>query len=141
LNNPLNAYKETQIKTANQGKLIIMLYDGAIKNINAALEGLKQKHHKFDEINRLIIKSQDIVTELLVSLDFEKGGEIAKNLFSLYIYINRLLLNANMKKDDNLLVEAKKILSELREAWVEIAKKGNVAQNSSSGQGGINIAG
>jgi flagellar protein FliS len=141
LNNPLNAYKETQIKTANQGKLIIMLYDGAIKNINSALNKLKEQHHKFDEINKLIIKTQDIVTELIVSLDFDKGGEIAKNLFSLYIYINRLLLNANIKKDDNLLKEAKKILSELREAWAEIAKKGNIAQNSSNGTGGINIAG
>lgn len=140
MNNPLNAYKETQIKTANQGKLIIMLYDGAIKNINFAIDKFKEKHRKFDEINKLILKTQDIVTELIVSLDFDKGGEIAKNLFSLYIYINRLLLNANIKKDDKSLKEAKKILSELREAWVEIVKKGNIAQGS-SGTGGINIAG
>ena len=140
MNNPLNAYKETQIKTANQGKLIIMLYDGAIKNINSALEKLKAKHHKFDEINKFIIKAQDIVTELVVSLDFEKGGDISKNLFSLYIYTNRLLLNANIKKDVNLLTEARKILSELREAWIEIVKKGNI-DSGTSNPGGINIAG
>ena len=89
---------------------------------------------------KFIIKAQDIVTELVVSLDFEKGGDISKNLFSLYIYTNRLLLNANIKKDVNLLTEARKILSELREAWIEIVKKGNI-DSGTSNPGGINIAG
>ena len=138
--NPLNAYKETQIKTANQGRLIIMLYDGAVKNINLALEAMGASHHKFDETSNCIIKAQDIIAELMVSLDFEKGGDIAKNLFSLYVFMNRQLLQANLKKLQKPLSDVKKMLVELREAWVEIGRKQDV-ETSSRGQGGVNIAG
>jgi flagellar protein FliS len=139
-NDPLNTYKEIQIKTANQGKLIIMLYDGAIKNINLALELLREKHRKFDKFNSVILKAQEIITELIVSLDFEKGKDIAKNLFSLYIYVNKKLLEGNLKKDYKPIKEAKQILSQLREAWVEIVNKGNI-DSGASNPGGINIAG
>ncbi len=139
-NNPLQAYRETQIKTANQGKLIIMLYDGAIKNINLAMELLDEKKKQYDRISNSIIKAQDIITELIVSLDFEKGGDIAKNLFSLYIFMNRQLLDANINKDKAPLESVKKMLSDLREAWAEVAKKtgGKIAENNG---GGVNIAG
>jgi flagellar protein FliS len=140
--NPLKAYKETQIKTATPGQLIIMLYDGAIKNINIAIEELKKKHKKLDAISNSIIKAQDIVSELMVSLDFEQGGDIAKNLFSIYIYMNRELLNANIKKQSKPLELVKSLLMELREAWSQIAEKVNSYANSTSRSGGgINIAG
>jgi len=138
--NPLNAYKETQIKTANQGKLIVMLYDGAIKNLNLAIDTLAKKHHSYDAASNAIVKTQDIVAELMVSLDFEKGGEIARNLFSLYTFINNQLLNANLKKEVEPLEQIKKMLMELRDAWAEIARKG-AAQAGSRAQGGVNIAG
>ena len=138
-NNPLKAYKETQIKTASKGKLIIMLYDGAIKNINLAIQGLESESKKFDSINNYIVKAQDIISELMVALDFEKGGEIAKNLFSLYIYMNKELLNANIKKDIEPLKTVKKFLLELREAWNEITIK--TADPSQPSTSGINIAG
>ncbi len=138
--NPLNAYKETQIKTANQGRLIVMLYDGAIKNINLALESMGDNHRKFNEASNRIIKAQDIIAELMVSLDFERGGDIAKNLFSLYGFINRQLLQANLKKQKKPLSEVKQMLAELRDAWVEIGRKQDV-ETSSQGRGGVNIAG
>ena len=78
-NNPLKAYKETQVKTATPGKLIIMLYDAAIKNINQACECMDEGFKKNDVASKCIIKAQDIISELMVSLDFEQGGEIAKN--------------------------------------------------------------
>jgi len=139
-NNPLEAYRETQIKTANQGKLIVMLYDGAIRNINLALELLAEKQRKLDRISNYIIKAQDIITELIVSLDFEKGGEIAKNLFALYVFMNRELLDANITKKNKPLEDVKMLLAELREAWAEIAKK-NAGENDQKGSAGINIAG
>ncbi len=137
---PLKTYRETQIKTAAQGKLILMLYDGAIKNINLAQDALKEKHRKYDRISGYIIKVQDIITEFIVSLDFDKGGEIAKSLFSLYMYMNRQLLEANIQKDGKHLVEVKKLISELRSAWAEIADKKGL-EGSSERTGGINIAG
>ena len=139
-NNPLEIYRETQIRTASQGTLIVMLYDGAIRNINMALESLKEKPRQLDKISNYIIKTQDIITELIVSLDLDKGGEIAKNLFSLYVFMNRQLLDANITKKNKPLEDVKKLLADLREAWVEIAKKGAGISNE-KGSEEVNIAG
>jgi flagellar protein FliS len=137
---PIHSYRETQIKTATPGKLILMLYDGAIKYINLASESLDKKYAAYDKVSSYIIRTQDIVTELMVSLDFEKGGEIARSLFSLYMYMNRKLLEANIKKDMKILGEVKKLLMELRSAWAEVAHKTGAEQNQSNSTG-INIAG
>ena len=98
-NDRVQAYKEIQIKTANQIRLIVMLYDGAIRHLNLALDSFAEGHRRYDEINNHIIAAQDILSELTASLDFEKGGVLAKNLFSLYSFMNRRLLDANLKKD------------------------------------------
>ena len=119
--------------------MVLMLYDGAIKNINLAVEALQEESGQYDRISNSVIKAQDIVTELMVSLDFEQGGEIAKNLFSLYVYINRQLLEANIQKNTKPLEEVRKLLTELRAAWAEIADKKGLEQNGQTG--GVNIAG
>ena len=137
---PLRSYRETQIKTAAQGKLILMLYDGAIKFLNLAREGLLAKHRKYDEVSTNLIRAQDILSELMVSLDFERGGEIARNLFSLYMYCNRRILDGNIQKDVAPLDEVRQVLSELREAWASIADKAPGEAFSGEG-GGVNIAG
>jgi flagellar protein FliS len=137
---PLRSYRETQIKTAAQGRLILMLYDGAIKFLNLAREGLESKHRKYDEVSTNLIRSQDIISELMVSLDFDRGGEIARGLFSLYMYCNRRILDGNIQKDTAPLEEVRQILSELREAWASIADK-SPAEGSSGEGGGVNIAG
>jgi flagellar protein FliS len=117
--NPYNQYKQTQITTANQGKLIVMLYDGAIKFLTIALENMEPK--KYDIVNTNIIKAQDIVTELLLSLNMDEGGEISRNLFSLYMYFKKQLLEANIKKDPQIITHLIKLLKELREAWDQIS--------------------
>jgi flagellar secretion chaperone FliS len=136
----IDSYKETQIKTATPGKLVIMLYEGAVKFINQALELMAKKHTGYEKVSNYIIKAQDIVTELMVSLDFEKGGQIAKNLFGLYLYMNRRLIEANIQKDTGILNEIKKLLTELRAAWIQASQK---AQNegTQAAAGSINIAG
>jgi len=117
--NPYNQYKQTQITTANQGKLIVMLYDGAIKFLNIALENMSPK--TYDVVNNNIIKAQDIITELLLSLNMDEGGEISQNLFNLYMYFKRQLLEANIKKDAEIVAQILKLLKELREAWDQIS--------------------
>ncbi len=138
-NNPLNAYKKTTVKTAGQGKLIVMLYDEGIRQLDIALEGLQQEKPPVDKIHNAIVKTQDVVTELMVSLDFDKGGDIARNLFSLYMYFNQQLLEANMQKDVKVLQDVRRLMAELREAWSAIAGKTDGEQRSVSG--GVNIAG
>ncbi len=137
---PVNAYKETQIKTANQIRLIVMLYDGAIRHLNLALDAIAGGHRRYDQVNNHIIATQDILSELTASLDFEKGGGLAKNLFSLYSFMNRRLLEANLKKDAAPLVEVKKHLGELREAWEEISTRKGLEEKTAPDTG-VNIAG
>ena len=117
--NPYNQYKQTQITTANQGKLIVMLYDGAIKFLNIALDNMEPK--TYDVVNNNIIKTQDIITELLLSLNMDEGGEISQNLFNLYMYFKRQLLEANIKKDPEVIKHVIKLLKELRDAWDQIS--------------------
>jgi len=117
--NPYNQYKQTQITTANQGKLIVMLYDGAIKFLTIALDNMSPK--SYDVVNNNIIKAQDIITELLLSLNMDEGGEISQNLFNLYMYFKRQLLEANIKKDAEIINQVLKLLKELRDAWDKIS--------------------
>jgi flagellar protein FliS len=140
--NPLAAYRETRVKTASPGQLVVMLYDEALKQCNIAIELLgddsKPKPENIERINRSLVKVQDIVTELMASLDFDAGGEIAQNLFSLYIWFGRELLESNMQKDSGRLKRVRDMLAELRGAWAEAASK---SQNGSSSPVGVNIAG
>ena len=137
--NPLNAYRETNIKTASQGKLILMLYDEAIKQMGMAVSELASASPRLDVINNSIIKSQDIVTELMVSLDFEKGGDIAQNLYSLYVFFNRQLMDANVKKDAEIINPVLDMMKDLKEAWMQVFQKAGMG--SSGVTGGVNIAG
>ena len=79
---PLRVYKQTRVKTASQGQLIVMLYDEGLKQLKAAESELKRDPPKLDSAHNAIVKAQDVITELMVSLDFDKGGDIAQNLFS-----------------------------------------------------------
>jgi flagellar secretion chaperone FliS len=137
---PVNAYKEIQIKTANQIRLIVMLYDGAIRHTNLAIDAFQEGHRRYDVINTHVIAAQDILSELMASLDFEKGGVLAKNLFSLYAFMNRRLLEGNLQKDPAPIAEVKKMLGDLREAWDEISTRKGLEENTTPSSG-VNIAG
>jgi len=144
--NALSSYKETRITTASQGQLIIMLYDEAIKQLNAGLElinlnsGGKKEPGRIEKISKAILKTEEIVTELSVSLDFEQGGDISKNLFALYTWFNRELMEANISQDIERLTRVRDMLNDLRSAWLEIVSK---SQNESLNREvvGVNIAG
>ena len=116
-------YKETQVKTANQGKLIIMLYQGAIKFLRFAKKSIKE--HDINQANEALIRAQDIITELNTTLDEEKGGDIARNLSSLYVYMKRRLMQANLKKDTEIIDEVEDLLTGLLDSWKEVATKTN----------------
>ena len=120
MKNPYDQYKQIQINTAGRGQLVVMMYEGAIKNLNRAIENLKPQ--SYDIANNAIIKTQDIITELMMSLD-KSAGEIASKLESIYMYINNRLLEANMEKNQDILVEIKNHLESLLEAWKEAARQ------------------
>jgi len=117
----LDAYKDTEIQTADQGKLILMLYDGGIRFLNIAIDNMTPR--RYDVVNNNIVKAQDIVTELMLSLNMDDGGEIAQNLFNIYAYLKKRLLEGNIAKDGKILQEVIDHLNQLRSAWDELARK------------------
>jgi len=132
-------YRETQIKTASKGKLIVFLYDGLIRFIDIALENLTVK--KYDVVNTNILKSQDILTELTLSLNME-AGDFSKKLMSIYNFLNTKLIEANINKDPQPLEFVKKMATELRNAWNQIVKNSpNPDIDEMKKAGGIDIAG
>ena len=130
-----NAYKKASVNTLDQNKLIIMLYDGAIKNANFAVQYMESG--EIEKVHDSLIKTKNIVTELLATLNMEQGGEIAKNLKSLYSYMFSLLIEANMEKKSEPVLTVIDLLKELRGAWVQIKekKKPEEKKGNTSGQG------
>ena len=118
---PGKAYKAAAVATEDQGTLILMLYDGAIRFCKTAQ--LKHKKGDIEGVHNNLVKAKDIVSELLSSLDPDKGGEIGQNLNNLYIYIFNKLIDANVQKDMSLATEAEELLVEMREGWKGITKK------------------
>lgn len=121
LTNHYEQYKTTQISTATPGQLVVMLYEGAIKFCKLAKMGIEQKN--VQTANNNLIKVQNIVQELKLGLDMKAGGEIAKTLDSLYEYMLRRLIEANIKKDAIIISEVQSSLEELKEAWVEAVRQ------------------
>ena len=130
-----NAYKKASVNKLDQNKLIIMLYDGAIKNANFAVKYMESG--EIEKVHDSLIKTKNIVTELLATLNMDQGGEIAKNLKSLYSYMFSQLVEANMEKKSEPVLAVIDLLKELRGAWVQIRekkkpeeKKGNALDHS-----------
>ena len=130
-----NAYKKASVNTLDQNKLIIMLYDGAIKNANFAVQYMESG--EIEKVHDSLIKTKNIVTELLATLNMEQGGEIAKNLKSLYSYMFSQLIEANMEKKSEPVLTVIDLLKELRGAWDQIKekKKPEEKKENASGQG------
>lgn len=119
--NGTDRYLETAVETASPARLIVMLYDGAIRFINEANYAMRQRDYETQ--NYKLQRAQKILAELISSLDFEKGGEIAENLFRLYTYMYNQLVEANIQDAPERLEHVVVLLSELREAWDTIASE------------------
>ncbi len=130
-----NAYKKASVNTLDQTKLIIMLYDGAIKNASFAVEHIKSG--QIEKVHDCLIKTKNIVTELMATLNMDRGGDIAKNLQSLYSYMFSQLIEANMNKKTEPVVIVIDLLKELRAAWTQInsKKKNDAKRQNTPGKG------
>lgn len=115
------AYMQTNVSTTDQGHLLLMLYDGALKFLQQAREKMLEKDYAAKGI--LISKVIDIVNELSSSLNMERGGELATNLSNLYFLCTARLLEANLKMSVERLDSVSQILSGLRSAYAQIIDK------------------
>ncbi len=113
------AYQENSVATQSRSRIIVLLYEGAIKFMKQAILALEQQD--YEAKGRYIAKAQDIINELNAVLNMEVGGEIAKNLRSLYVFMDTYLSKANSQRDIEMLNDVINIMEELNQAWKEIA--------------------
>jgi len=138
LYNSATNYRNTRIQTASPGKLILLLYEGALKFCRLAINHIEDK--EIEKAHNYIIKTQDIVTELNITLDIENGGEIAKNLRMLYNFINRHLVKANVEKKAEYIEEVIRLLTQLYEAWETIINKENATVRVITGEIPVHVS-
>ncbi|MBE5885025.1 MAG: flagellar export chaperone FliS [Lachnospiraceae bacterium] len=118
--NPYAKYQNSKILTASPAELTLMLYDGAIKFGNIAIIAMNEKD--IEKAHTNIIKVQRIITEFRSSLD--RNYPVAQDFDNIYVYLLQRLLQANVKKDPEIMEEVVGHLRTLRETWVEVMKKG-----------------
>ncbi len=123
VNNAANAYKNSKILTALPAELTLMLYDGAVKFCNVALISLER--NDYEKVSENLIKAQKIIMEFRSTLDFKYP--VAKDFDVVYEYIYRRLVDANMKKDAEIIEEALKHIKEMRETWKEVMRINKVS--------------
>ena len=116
--NGVESYQHTAISTQSRGRLIVMLYDGAIKFMKLAIQEIEAGNWaaKGQSLNR----AQDILGELNAVLDMEAGGEIARNLRRLYLFMQRRLAQANTRKDPQMIREVIALMEDLNQSWKTI---------------------
>ena len=116
LANNYQKYQQNAVFTASPQELTLMLYNGAIKFCNMSKEMLDQNN--LEKANYFILKVQDIVQELLITLDDKY--DISQEMRVLYDYILQLLIQANIYKDEVKLLEARELLVNFRDLWKEV---------------------
>jgi flagellar secretion chaperone FliS len=120
--NPLQSYKTVATQTAAPGNLVLMLYDGALRFLERAVEAFTQddpvEHNS--GVNNNILRAQSIINELNVSLDMDAGGELADKLRALYNYFDQRLQEGNITKQQQPVDEVINRLSAIRDAWREM---------------------
>ena len=142
--NPYAAYQTTAVKTASQGKLVVMLYQGAERELTSAAKcfgsDTKIPASKVEEFGKHLMKAQEIINELQVSLDMEKGGQLAQNLMSLYVFFNKELMDVSIKQDKEKLGQLLEMIKQLGSAW-ETAAANTSVDSIPQAQRTLNITG
>ena len=122
IRDPYQSYRQSQVETADQATLLLMLYSGAIKFLGQARTAMEEED--LVETNRLLGRVQDILCELMGSLNPDLP-EISGNLFQLYEYMHHQLVQANIKKDLSLIDSVDRMLNNLLDAWQAAIKGEN----------------
>lgn len=141
-----NEYLKTQVMTASQEQLILMLFDGALRFCSQAKAAWVDSD--LETAHNSLVRSQNIVLELTYALDKEQGGELAENMARLYNYCYRELVQANLERDAARVDDVVSVLEDLRAAWSEAMEKAGVnakaespaPQQTTQGAGGTVLA-
>jgi flagellar protein FliS len=114
-------YQKIAVNSASPVGLVIMLYDGALRFMERGKEAIiaRDLTKQDDQLRR----AQKIVLELMTTLDMNRGGDVAKNLFALYSYVIERLVDANIKDDTQAVDDAMKVFTGLRSSWAELERR------------------
>ncbi len=123
-----NAYKQNSVTTASPGELTLMLYNGCLKFLIKAKQAIQEKN--VQEKNTNLIKAQAIIAELMSTLNMEI--DISKQMLPLYEYMNRRLVEANIKNDVTIIEEVEGLVTEFRDTWKEVIR---ITRQQQFGQG------
>jgi flagellar secretion chaperone FliS len=119
--NAYQAYRQTQAHTAAPGELVVMLYRGAVRFVAVSIDALEKRDLQGAHNN--LLRAQAIISELLATLDIQRGGEVGQNLARIYEYLNHRLMTANVEKDPAPAREVERLLRELLPAWEQAVRE------------------
>ncbi len=128
--NPYQSYKQNSVNTASPGELTLMLYNGCLKFIGLAKNAIQNNDIATRNVN--IQKAQKIINELMVTLNMD--FPISKNFMSLYDFMNRQLIKANIVNDIKILEDVEFLLTEFRDTWKEAIQINRQKQYATGGQ-------
>ncbi|MBI1842895.1 MAG: flagellar export chaperone FliS [Verrucomicrobia bacterium] len=135
--NPWQSYRQVATRTASPGALVLMLYDGAIRFLNQALQGFEREDPlEFHQlVNNNLLRAQEIINELNLSLNMAEGGEFAQRMRGLYTYFDSRLQQSNAHKKPDGIHDVLQRLTIVRDAWAEMqARQGDAAPSSTGTQ-------
>ncbi|WP_339147856.1 MULTISPECIES: flagellar export chaperone FliS [unclassified Sutcliffiella] len=116
MKNPYQAYQQNSVNTATPGELTLMLYNGSLKFMKLAKKAIEDKNIELKNIN--LVKAQKIIQELMVTLDTSQ--DVGKSMMTMYDYMNRRLIEANMNNDSAMVEEVEGHMTEFRDAWKQV---------------------
>jgi flagellar protein FliS len=116
---PRAAYQRSAVLTATQEQLIVMLYDGANRFLAQASVAMGER--QIESAHNKLRRAEMIISHLQASLDYERGGEIAPRLASIYVFCQRHLNQARIHADPERIEQVRSLLGTLRDAWAQIA--------------------
>jgi flagellar protein FliS len=115
----IKEYQDNAVTTQSKGRLVFLLYEGAIKFMKLAIKELEANH--YEAKGRYINKALDIINELNAVLDMNAGGEMASNLRKLYCFMIRRLSEANIQRDPQMIRDVIRLMEELNQSWKAIS--------------------
>lgn len=127
---PYQAYKQNSVNTATPAELTLMLYNGCLKFIKLAKIAMDE--NKIEQRNINLVKAQDVVQELMLTLNMDV--DISKSMLQMYDYIHHRLIEANTKNSVEILTEVEEYIVEFRDTWKEVIQLSKKQQFSGSGQ-------
>ncbi len=118
MSNPYRQYQKTAVTTASREKILLMLYEGAIRFVRQGAVAMQDR--RIADKGKYISKATAIISELMATLDFKVGGQLAVDLESLYIFMIDKLIEGNIKNDLECLNHVDKLLNTLYVAWKDV---------------------